>query len=200
MAATTFELAFTTAPTVRGQRMLSYLPPLYANSRVMRALLHAQGLEFDLAREALADVLAQFYVATATWGLDRWEAELGLLVTPEQPTAERRAKVISRLRGTGTATIRVIKSVAESYEEGAIEVVEDYTAHTLLIQFVDTRGVPPNVEDLKAAVRAVAPAHLALSYVFRYLIVFELTATGLTVDQVTALGFTVDQLAAWRPS
>src|SRR5690554_1842230 len=105
--------------STRGKEMLSYLPPYYETSRVMRSILQAEGAEFDKLREALDETLNQFFVNTATWGLDQWEEELGLPITPDQLDAERRDKIISRLRGYGTATIYIVKNVAESYDKGA---------------------------------------------------------------------------------
>ncbi|GAW29173.1 YmfQ family protein, partial [Carboxydocella sp. ULO1] len=156
--------------SVRGQEMLTYLPPYYETSRIIRAVLQAEGTEFDKLRQALDETLNQFFVCTATWGLDRWEKELGLPVTPDQPEAERRDKIVSRLRGYGTATIAVVKQVAESYDKGAVNVVEDHAAYTITIRFVDTTGVPPNLDDLKTAVRAVVPAHLAIMYEYNFFI------------------------------
>lgn len=154
--------------------MLSYLPRYYETSRVMRAILQAEGTEFDKLRQALDEILSQFFVRTATWGLDRWEEELGLPITPDQPEAERRDKIISRLRGYGTATISVVKQVAEAYDKGTIDVIEDHAAYTVTIRFVDTIGVLPNLDDLKAAVRAVVPAHLEIQYQFRYLLIKDI--------------------------
>ncbi|HXI17891.1 MAG TPA: putative phage tail protein [Chloroflexota bacterium] len=184
-----------------GQRLLGYSWDGYSQSRVYQSIIEAIGSEVDLARSALTSVLNEFYVDTASeTGLARMDAELGLPPPPPgQPLVERRERITSHKRGTGTATNRVIKLVAEAYDKGAVEVIEDYTPSMIVIQFVDTRGVPPNLDDLKAAVRAVVQAHLALEYAFRYLIVSELTATGMTVAQLTALNLTVEQLKTWSP-
>jgi hypothetical protein len=177
--------------------MLTYLPRYYETSRVMRTILQAEGVEFDKLRQALDDTLNQFFVRTATWGLDRWEEELGLPVTPDQLESERRDKIISRLRGYGTATITVVKQVAEAYDKGAIDIVEDHAAYTITVQFVDTTGVPPNLDDLKAAVRAVVPAHLDIKYEFNYFIWDELDKKLWTWDQLDALALTWDELEVY---
>jgi hypothetical protein len=176
----------------RGLAMKSWLPPLYEKSRVMDAILEAEGAEFDLVRAALAEILDQFFLETATWGLGRWEREHGLPEAPLQPTAERREKISSRLRGTGTATIRVVKNVAEAFDAGAINVIEDYLARVITIQFADTKGVPPNLQDLKDAVRAVLQAHLNVLYDFNYLTHDNWDALARTWDQTDALALSWD--------
>lgn len=183
--------------STRGKEMLSYLPPYYETSRVMRSILQAEGAEFDKLREALDETLNQFFVNTATWGLDQWEEELGLPITPDQLDAERRDKIISRLRGHGTATIYIVKNVAESYDKGAIDIVEDHAAYTITVHFVDTTGVPPNLDDLKAAVRAVVPAHLDILYEFNYFLWQELDSKNWTWDQLDALALTWDALEVY---
>lgn len=173
-----------TLTSLRGRAMLGYLPRYYEQSRVVRDLLQVQGLEADELRTAMDGVLAQMFVRTATWGLDRWEQDLALPPAPDQPDGERRDRLVSRLRGTGTATISVIKQVAASYERGEVDVIEDHAAYTVTIRFVDTLGVPPNVYDLKAAVRSVLPAHLDVKYVYSYNLVAD--ALVLTVAQAAA--------------
>lgn len=183
--------------STRGQEMLSYLPRYYETSRVMWAILQAEGSEFDKLRQALDETLDQFFVRTATWGLDMWETELGLTPAHDQPDAERRDKIISRLRGFGTATIGIVKQVAESYDKGAIDVIEDHAAYTVTIRFVDTSGVPPNIDDLKAAVRAVVPAHLDIKYEFNYFVWDELDKKLWTWDQLDALNLTWSELEVY---
>lgn len=183
-----------TITSTRGQEALTYLPRYYETSRVMKAILQAEGAEFDKLRQALDETLNQFFVSTATWGLDRWESELGLPPASDQPDAERRDRIISRLRGYGTATIRIVKQVAESYDKGAVDVIEDFAVYTVTIRFVDITGIPPNIDDLKAAVRAVVPAHLDIRYEYNYFIWNEWDAKNETWDAFDLLALTWDQL------
>jgi hypothetical protein len=184
--------------SIRGQEMLTYLPLYYQTSRIIRAILQTEGIEFDKLRQALDETLNQFFVNTATWSLDTWEEELGLPITPDQPIDERRSKIISRIRGIGTATIAIVKNVAESYVNGTIDIVEDFKAYTIIVQFVDIRGIPPNLDDLKAALRAVVPAHLDIKYEFSYFIWDELDKKQWTWDQLDALNLTFDKLEVYK--
>jgi len=164
----------------------------------MRSILQVEGAELDKLRQALDEVLNQFFVRTATWGLDAWEKELGLSPALNQPENERRDRIVSRIRGTGTASISIVKQVAESYDKGSIDVIEDHAAYTVTIAFVDTRGVPPNIDDLKAAVRAVVPAHLDIVYHYRYTLYQDLRAY--TYGQIRASGLTYGDLKTKLPA
>lgn len=183
--------------STRGQKMLEYVPKYYETSRVIKSVFQADGNEFDLLRTALNDALNQFYVDTATWTLDDWEDELGLVPGNDETNDERRDRIKSRLRGYGTATIYLVKNVAEAYDKGSIDVIQDHPHYKVEIRFVDTTGVPTNLEDLKAAVRAVVPAHLEIFYTYNYLIWNELDNKGWTWDELDALNLTWDELEVY---
>ncbi len=185
--------------SAHGREMMDHLPGYYGTFREIRYLAQGEGVELDSLAQAIDGALDQYFVDTATWGLDRWENELGLAPAQDQPSNERRSRIVSRLRGTGTATIRVVRQVAESYDQGAVDVVEDFAAYTATVQFVDTRGVPPNLDDLKQAVRAVVPAHLALRYAFRYTLYSDLKGIYMYGD-LAASGLTYGDLKTQVPA
>ncbi|WP_068616456.1 YmfQ family protein [Paenibacillus tuaregi] len=158
----------------RGKEMLSFLPGYYETSRVMKADMDAKGAELDSLYAAMDETLDQFFVKTATWGLGRWEAELGIPPEPGKPVEQRRALVESRLRGAGNFTGRLVKNVAESYDGGTVNVTFAPAEYSFTIRFVDTIGIPPNLEDLKAVIEEIKPAHMAVEYEFSYLLIRDI--------------------------
>lgn len=180
-----------------GQRMMSYVPKYYETDRAFRALAQVRGAEIDKLRQALDETLNQFFARTATWSLDDWEEELGLTPEPGFTDAERQDRIVSKLRGYGTCTIGLTEQVAEAYDKGRIDAVQDHTIYQATIRFVDTGGVPPNIDDLKNAVREVVPAHLGIVYEYHYLLWNELDAKALTWDALDLEAKTWDQLEVW---
>lgn len=154
--------------------MLSYLPDYYATSRVIKADMDAKGAEVDSLFAAMDETLNQFFVKTATWGLGRWESELGIRTELGKPIEQRRALVESRLRGAGSFTGRLVKNVAESYNGGKVNVTFQPAKYSFAIQFVDTIGIPPNLDDLKAVIEEIKPAHMAVEYEFSYMLIRDL--------------------------
>jgi hypothetical protein len=181
----------------RGKLMLGYLPPYYQTSKVMLSIMQSEGTEFDWIHQALDEILNQFFAQNATWALVTWESELGLDTDELQPNNQRRDKITSRLRGFGTSTPTIVKKVAESYDKGSIEVIQDIPNYKIIAKFIDTTGVPPNLDDLKSALRAVVPSHLALEYLLNYFIYDDLDAENWTYDQLDALGLTYDELEVY---
>lgn len=166
--------SFDLEQTPMGREMFSYLPGYYENSRVMKSDMAAKGAELDELYRALNETLDQFFVRTATWGLDRWEAELGIPTEPNKPLEQRRALVESKLRGAGQFSGRLVKNVAEAYDGGTVDVTFQPAEWSFTIKFVDTIGIPPNLDDLKAVIEEIKPAHLAVEYEFSYLLIKEL--------------------------
>jgi len=97
--------------TTAKERMLSYLPPYYGESRVMNAILEAQGEEIDKLNYALDEVLKQFFVLTATWGLGLWEEQHGLPVNEDLDYQARRQQVLAKKRGGRSSLTKVLQAV-----------------------------------------------------------------------------------------
>jgi hypothetical protein len=150
--------------------MRSWLPPFYSKRPgVIDEVLIADGVEVDALNVAISESLAQAFARTATWTLDIWEHDLGLPAIPGFTETQRQDRIVSKLRGTGTATPAVVLSVAMAYEQGAVEIVEDFNGYHVYFRFQDTRGLPAALIDLQRALREVVPAHLQITYEFSYL-------------------------------
>jgi uncharacterized protein YmfQ (DUF2313 family) len=170
-----------------GAEMLKMLPVCY-DSENTSAVIDVEGQEFDYLKLLLLFIIDQIFVETASdWGLDRWEQELDLQSYAGKPDDQRRSRIMSKMRGVGTVTINLIKSVAEAYDGGLVDVSTQPASYQFTVQFIDTRGVPPNINDLMAAVDEIKPAHLAVVYEYRYLIWNELDAREITWDELDAL-------------
>jgi hypothetical protein len=181
----------------RGRLMLGYLPPFYESSEVMRARLDAEGAEFDLLRLTHDEVLAQMFARRATWALAELEAELGLPPAPSLTVQERQDRLVSKSRGMGTCTLHLVAQVAESYQYGDIDVIEDQAGYTVYISFVNRTGIPSNLPDLQAGIRAVVPANLVIQYLFNFFTFSELDAQGWTWSDLDGLNLTWDELAVY---
>jgi hypothetical protein len=165
-----------------GELLLEQLPGLYESIREMRVMVETEGQEFDQLQQDIGELLDQYFVGTANWGLERWESEFGIVPAAGQPDDQRRSVIRSRIRGTGTVTVSLLKNVAEAYDRGSVEVTQQQALYQFTVRFVDTLGLPPNLDDLKAAIEDVKPAHLAVVFAFRYLLVSEVNS--MTINQI----------------
>lgn len=144
------------------------LPDYYRDSPAVAELERALGEETARLMAARDGLFDQLHVQTATWGLNAWERALGLEVDVSKDTEYRRTRVLSKLRGQGTTTVAMIQNVAESFSNGAVDVLEHPARYHFDVKFTGTIGIPPNMDDLTAAIEEIKPAHLEYDYIFIY--------------------------------
>ena len=172
--------------------MFDYMPRDYEGYRESRVIIQTEAAEFEALNAAIADVLEQFDVDTATWGLVYWERICGISTDESKPVEQRRSVVKSKLRGIGTVTVALIKNVAESWYNGEVEVTELPSLYTVKIKFVSKLGVPSNLTDIQNALREILPAHLAINFEFSYLLIKDVHNV-MTLSQLEAT--TLDKFA-----
>lgn len=153
------------------EAMQGYLPRYYDDIAEAQAVLNAYAVELEKLNDDIADVLAQFYVDTATWGLAKWEKMLGIPTDETKPLDQRRSLIKSKLRMLGTVTVSVIKNVAESFQYGEVDISEDPKNYTINVKFIVRHSIPPNLQDIKDALRDLIPAHLVINYSFNAVVV-----------------------------
>lgn len=158
-------------------RLQSKMPLYYSKSTVIANLTDAEDNEILLFESNIKKTLDQFFIDTADFSLDRWEEDLGIMTNSNKEDAYRKSVIKSKLRGSGTITINLIKEVANSFDNGTVEVEEDNSNYKFIIKFTDKVGVPPNIDDLKDAIEDIKPAHLGIAYELRYYIINEIHNT-----------------------
>ena len=149
--------------------MLRSLPVAYRTDKWVCDLLDAiQSLD-DTQRAAMLDAAAQLYPDSMTWLLE---------------TEERAANLpsIARWRGAGKCDVERIQRVCDSWRNGEISV--GFAEGVIVLTFVGAYGVPEAAElaALQDAVEHTIPCHLAVSYLYRYLLVREVD--GMTLDEL----------------
>ncbi|CAM3640987.1 putative phage tail protein [Mesobacillus zeae] len=209
--------------------MFDYLPKYYEELRESEAIINAKAAAYLRLMYDIDDVMEQMFIDKASWGLALWEKLLGIKIGAShsvwkvlediRPVFEeieemdwtsfedtfvvdrsgRRSTIKSRIRGFGSVNVALLKSVCESYVGGEVEVSESPDAHKVTIKFIDSRGIPSNIDDLKAAVAEIMPAHLVVEYTYRYLSWDEYDAFSWAWDTLDAKQFTHDQLEVYKP-
>jgi hypothetical protein len=165
--------------------LIDLLPDYYINSQEVIELQGAFEHWTEALKAAREDLFLQFNVESATWGLSIWEKALGLETNASKSYEFRRTRIMSKLRGSGTTTTAMIQNVAESFSNGEVTIIEYNNENRFEVKFTGTIGIPPNMDDLTAAMEEIKPAHLAYSYVYIY------RTNG------TLVGYTHGQLAAY---
>lgn len=140
----------------------------YQSSRLVDELITQEANELYAIITKLQEVQDQLFIETATWGLSTWENLAGITVDPISSYEDRRSHIKSKLRGTGTVTVGLIQSVAESFVYGTVTVIEHPDESKVEIKFSDTHGIPSNLSLIKNALTEIVPAHLGIEFTYNY--------------------------------
>ncbi|MCQ4363021.1 YmfQ family protein [Mycobacterium gordonae] len=155
-------------PDAEIPNLLEYLPRYYFDIGVAVNITEVEAAEIGLLRYRITDLLAQFFVDTATWGLSVWEAEFGLTVDPSKPTERRREQLRAKIRGSGTTTRQMIVDTAAAFSGGDVDVTEYPAEARFEVRFIGQLGIPPNMPDFLAMLDAIKPAHLSYTILYTY--------------------------------
>lgn len=160
--------------------MRKSLPVAYRTDKWVCDLLAAiQSLD-DTQREQMLDIMQQLFPNSMTWALAIEERDAGLASTGT--LEERRTALIARWRGSGKCDVDLIQRVCDAWKNGEISV--GFAKGVIVLTFVGAYGVPEAAElaALQDAVEHTIPCHLAVSYLYRYLLVREVD--GMTLDEL----------------
>lgn len=160
--------------------MLRSLPVAYRTDKWVCDLLAAiQSLD-DTQREQMLDITQQLFPGSMTWALAIEERDAGLASTGT--LEERRTALIARWRAAGKCDVELIQRVCDSWKNGEISV--GFAKGVIVLTFVGAYGVPEAAElaALQEAVECAIPCHLAVSYLYRYLLVREVD--GMMLDEL----------------
>ncbi|TGJ75429.1 YmfQ family protein [Caproiciproducens galactitolivorans] len=178
--------------------LIDLLPPNYKGSEPDVQIQAALNAQVQKLMDAKDDLLLQLNVQTATWGLDLWEKVLGLATDVSKPFSFRRSRIESKLRSQGVTTKLMIQNVAESFSNGIVEIIEHPALYSFDVKFIGTLGIPPNMDDLIAAIEEIKPAHLAYSFIYTFITWDKVEAYSHTWDEWDALGLTWDAFETYK--
>lgn len=145
--------------------MIERLPYYYQKSQVTKDFYSViQNILDKMAAGISTEDLRLFITTTDSFSLH--ERDVGLSETASD-SETKRARVIARLQGNNLLTVEELKRLVRLYTNADCTVAEDYPHYTIVILFSEYKGVPTNIDEIKAAIEEVKPAHLAFEYEYK---------------------------------
>ncbi len=172
--------------------MLASLPTAYRKDAWVIALLSAIAGVDDAQRADADETAQQMFLDSMTWALAIEERIAGITPAAGASVEERRSVLQAKWRSaTGKCDVDLIQRVCDSWQNGEVDV--DFVDGEIVLRFVGAYGVPDAdaLAALQSAVQEVIPAHLAVKYLYRYLLVREVH--GMVID--TLQTHTIDEFA-----
>ena len=134
---------------------------------ITKPIIDVLEIEENILNECIESTLNQFYVDSATYGLDCWEKMLGISKN-NNDIQTRRENIKAKMRSRGTTTVSVIKNICEAYSNGEVDIIVNHSDYSFVIDFIKTIGIPRAFAELDKTINEIKPCHLAHSYRFNY--------------------------------
>lgn len=182
--------------------LLAMQPGYYATSKVMQNIDTANAAELNNLNAGISNTNNNLCIYSCNNDtLTRWEKILKLINSNNNVVdsdSYRLSRILARIRGQGTFTAAFLQNVAKSFENSEVDVIEDNANYAFTVKFVGQKGVPPNLDDLKSVIEELKPAHLAVNYVFMYLIFSEYDSYNNTWSKWDSLNLTWDKFTTYK--
>lgn len=145
-----------------------YLPKLYENSKVVKEFNKADAVELENIYNTVSNILDQFFVQTATWGLDLWEKEYEIPTNPDLNFEQRRTALYAKINSKNVFNKKSALDLAtKNARDGYAEFEEFNEEYAFITRFNIDELI--NEELLISSFKSVKPAHLKhmIGYILR---------------------------------
>ena len=146
--------------------LITKLPSFYEND-ITKPIQNSFTVEANSINDEVENTLNQFFVDSATYGIDKWEKMLGISKN-NNDIQTRRENIKAKMRSRGTTSIEVIKNICEAYSYGEVEIIVNHADYSFEINFIGSIGIPKAFAELDKTINEIKPCHLAHSYKFNY--------------------------------
>ncbi len=143
--------------------LAEYLPVFISQDKEIQTLLSVESKEHDRQRKLLIEILKQFFVHSATWGLDAWEKVFAIYSKPNESYELRRAKIYAKLRSKQISTVQFLKQLASKFfpEQAKVE-IKERNPKNLFYLIANYTALDNDYFALRDAIETYKPAHLAM--------------------------------------
>ncbi|EGT4968501.1 putative phage tail protein [Clostridioides difficile] len=140
-------------------KLIDYLPS-FANNEIDIQIQEALENELLTLLDEKDDLLDQFFIDTATWGLDDWENLLGIKINYKLDFDTRRSNIKAKMRGKGITTIEVIKAIGEAYTKTNVDVEVFSNLFSFTLSFITNNCSYNTILELDKKIEEIKPCHL----------------------------------------
>lgn len=145
---------------------LDKLPYFYDNG-ITRPILKAEEEERNILFDEIEDTLKQFFVETATWGLEYWERMLEIKQNSNKGYEERRSVILAKMKIAQVSTVEAIRRLCLGFFNVTNAYVhEDNANYTFYVELENPNLEKGGLDDLCNSLNIYKPAHLGYRFIF----------------------------------
>ena len=143
--------------------LAEYLPLFVSKDKEINTLLSTESAEHNRQRELLIDILKQFFIHSATWGLDHWEKVCAIYSKPKESYELRRAKIYAKLQSKQISTVEFLTQLASKFFPSNADVnIKEVNSKNLFYLISNYTALDNDYFALRDAIEIYKPAHLAM--------------------------------------
>lgn len=158
-----------------GKTILEYLSPIYGHSYVGLWLLQVIGMQLDKASIWTAELALQVTPQTATWTIEFWEKEYGIVPDDGWTLEQRQENVLQKMRFFAPITPKKLEEVASAAAGCPVEIRENTAPNTF---HVLVRRYTEHFERARELIDEAKPAHLIYTIQIAYQILSTANVYG----------------------
>lgn len=141
---------------------LDYITPIYQEAKTALWIMEAMGVQGDLFVKWVNETIQQILPQTATWALDYWEEEYGLLIRPNLSIEQRRQKIINAIRTRAPMNPKKLERLLErAFEIEKVKVIERIHKNTFAVE-IYKQLLEEQWQEIFEMIEKYKPAHLIL--------------------------------------
>lgn len=163
-----------------GKRIMQMLSPIYGHSYVGLWMLQIIGMQLDKMSNWTAEAALQVTPQTATWTLDFWEQEYGIVPNASWTVEERRQNLMANMKFVAPMNPSKLEEIASTVSGVPVDVIENTGKNTFTVlvrQYTDA------YDRIKEVIDRAKPAHLIYVIKIAYLVLAEIKVyTGIGVS------------------
>lgn len=144
--------------------ILAYLPKFLQKSPLFKGTNDADNREHETIRLDLQDLLNQFFIKSATWGLERWEDLVGIKTDTTKSLESRRDAVIAKLQNPESVTETFLTNLINRYIADKAGYIISYPSE-YRIEVLYHGGQVLDYENLRKSINTYIPAHIGYKLV-----------------------------------
>ena len=147
-----------------------YVPRFILKDETISNILKVESDEHEKQRLELIDLLKQFFVSSATWGLEKWENLLGVIPDNGDTIPQRRARIYAKLQGRQISTVAFLERLCKLFmsDSSIVRIVEDNEHY--MFRILQENGSILYYNDMIDAINTYKPAHLNFIIILKRLL------------------------------
>lgn len=141
----------------QAQKIIDYLTPIYGNAYVCLWIFQAIGVILDEGESFPDEYMDQVTPATATWTIEFWEKEYGIVPDSTLTIEQRRNNLMNKITSMRPINPKRIEEVVSQFYGVESSIEENTAKNTFTIEVHDFIN---NLDAVRSAVDEIKPAHL----------------------------------------